>query len=31
MVTDIAADRVLLFGGRAAEGAFDDLWELTAP
>jgi hypothetical protein len=31
MVTDIAADRVLLFGGRAADGAFDDLWQMTAP
>lgn len=31
MVTDVAADRVLLFGGRDAGGAYDDLWELTAP
>jgi hypothetical protein len=31
MVTDVAADRVLLFGGRDADGTFDDLWEMTAP
>jgi hypothetical protein len=30
MVTDVAADRVLLYGGRATD-RFADVWELTAP
>jgi hypothetical protein len=31
MVTDVARDRVLLFGGRDAATPFGDLWELVAP
>ncbi len=31
MVTDLARDRVLLFGGRDERDEFDDLWELTQP
>ncbi len=31
MVTDVTADRVLLFGGRQPGGVLADLWELTAP
>jgi hypothetical protein len=31
LVTDVERDRVLLFGGRNADTAFADVWELTAP
>jgi len=31
MITDTVRDRVLLFGGRDASGAFADLWEFTTP
>ena len=31
LIADPRRERVLLFGGRDGDGAFDDLWELTLP
>jgi hypothetical protein len=31
LINDLRGERLLLFGGRDADTAFDDLWELTLP